>query len=215
MEEIYASKIKNIIFDLGGVLLNINPILSLMEFGKISGIDTKELESKLLNENVFQKLETGSLNPQQFRQALCRIMNFTMGDDEIDRAWNMLLLDFPVNRVALLKEIQKNYRVFLLSNTNILHYWHYTNCFHEQYEIQMSDLFEKMFLSYEIGLHKPDPAIYKFVLDHANIHNAETVFIDDSLQNILAAQQMGIGGIHIQNSDVVDYFEEGYLKPLK
>ena len=79
----------------------------------------------------------------------------------------------------------------------------------------MADLFEEMYLSYEIGLHKPDPAIYKYVLDQAKIINTETAFVDDSLPNILTAQKMGICGIHINNSDVVDYFDNGLLKPPK
>jgi len=213
MLEIQKSGIRNLIFDLGGVLLNINPLLSLLEFEKISGIDKEELKLRLAGEKVFEKFDTGSLNPAQFRNVLCRIMNREVSDSEIDRVWNRLLLDFPLVRVELLQSLRKNYRIYLLSNTNIIHFAHYTLEFYNTYGIQMTDLFDQVFLSYEIGMHKPDAGIYTHVLQAANLDPSETVFIDDSLANIEAADRMGIAGIHIRNgNDVTHFFENGILK---
>ena len=213
MPVIQTSKIKNIIFDLGGVLLNINPLLSLLELEKISGISKDELIVRFLNEKIFEKFDTGSLNPAQFRERLCQILNCSVSDAEIDRCWNKLLLDFPLHRVELLQQLRKNYRVFLLSNTNSIHFDHYTKEFFENYGIQMADLFEKLFLSYEIGIHKPDAGIYTHVLQHAGIEASESVFFDDSLANIEAAALLGIPGIHIKDGyDVTSFFTNGMLR---
>ncbi len=212
MPEIQPSEIKNIVFDLGGVLLNISPLLSLAEFEKLCGVGQEELITRLAREKIFEKFDTGSFSPAQFRSELCRIMDRVVSDEGIDRAWNMLLLDFPLARVRLLQQLRKNYRIFLLSNTNIIHFWHYTASFYENYGTQMTGLFDSLFLSYEIGIHKPDAGIYAFVLQSANLNPSETVFIDDSLVNVEAAQLQGIKGIHIHNGhDVTDYFADGKL----
>jgi len=214
MPGIKTTEIRNIIFDLGGVLLNINPLLSLNEFAIQSGIPQEELKIRLANERVFEKFDTGSISPEEFRNALCGIMGKKVNDAEIDRAWNLLLLDFPPHRVQLLQLLRKNYRIYLLSNTNSIHFRHYTKEFYEKHALQMTDLFDTLYLSYEIGLHKPDAGIYTYVLQNAGLNPSECIFIDDSLVNVKAAAKPGIAGIHITSElDVTDFFEFGKLKP--
>ena len=213
MHEIQSVKIKNIIFDLGGVLLNINPLLSLLEFARICNTDPEILQSRLAANRIFEKYDTGKLSDSQFRNELCHIMNYKAGDEEIDAAWNILLLDFPPARVSMLQQLQKHYRIFLLSNTNGIHFRKYTHDFSEKYGVSMTSLFEKLFLSYEIGIHKPDEEIYRHVLQDAVLNAGECLFIDDSLPNIEAAERMGMQCIHISNgTDVTSYFENGVLK---
>jgi glucose-1-phosphatase len=213
MPAIQASKIKNIIFDLGGVLLNINPLLSLLELEKISGIRQGELILELASEQIFEKFDTGRLNPVEFRRDLCKILNRNVSDSEIDRIWNKLLLDIPPHRVKLLQELKNNYKVFMLSNTNSIHFEHYTREFLEIYGFNLVDLFDRVFVSHEIGIHKPDAGIYTFVLEHANLDATETVFFDDSSANIEAAELLGIRGIQITDGrDVTSFFENGILK---
>jgi epoxide hydrolase-like predicted phosphatase len=213
MPAIQASKIKNIIFDLGGVILNINPLLSLLELEIISGISQGELILKLASEQIFEKFDTGRLNPAQFRSDLCKILNRNVSDSEIDRIWNKLILDIPPHRVKLLQELRNNYKVFMLSNTNSIHFEHYTREFLEIYGFNMVDLFDRVFVSHEIGIHKPDAGIYTFVFEHANLDASETVFFDDSSANIEAAKLLGIHGIQITDGrDVSSFFENGILK---
>ena len=214
MIENKASEIKNIIFDLGGVLLNINPLLSLLEFVKISETDSETMKTKLAAEGIFEKFDTGSISAGQFRSMLCQILNRSVSDTEIDRIWNALLLDFPKERVELLQQIRSNYRVILLSNTNIIHFQKYSSDFLENYGIPFTGLFDRLFLSYEIGMHKPDAGIYNYVLENAGINPGETAFFDDSLANIRAAEQTGILSFHISGGiEVTDFFENGLLKP--
>jgi len=213
MPAIQASKTKNIIFDLGGVLLNINPLLSLLELEKISGISQGELILKLASEQIFEKFDTGRLIPAQFRNDLCKILNHNASDSEIDRIWNKLILDIPPQRVKLLQELKNNYKVFMLSNTNSIHFEHYTREFLEIYNFNLVDLFEQVFVSHEIGIHKPDEGIYTYVLEHAKLDASETVFFDDSLANIEAAARLGIRGIQITDGrDVTSFFENGILR---
>lgn len=208
------SKIRNIIFDLGGVLLNINPLLSLNELGKISRMDVSELKIRLEESGVFEKFDTGRYNPSQFRNELCRIIGQNVEDSELDRIWNSLLLDFPASRVKMVKELKENYSVFLLSNTNSIHYLHYTTSFFNTYQTRFEDLFDSLFLSFEMGMHKPDAGIYKHMLNTANLVPSECLFIDDLLPNVKAAFQQGIPGIHLSGEhDVTDYFKNGLLRP--
>jgi len=213
MIENNTSAIRNIIFDLGGVLLNINPLLSLLELEKISDTDIETLKTKLATERIFEKFDTGSISAEQFRSTLCRILNRNVNDPEIDRIWNVLLLDFPKHRIKMLQQINKQYRVFLLSNTNVIHFPKITADFSAVHGISLTSLFERLFLSYEIGMHKPDAGIYTHVLENAGLKPEETAFFDDSLANIRAAELLGIKAIHICNgSDVTDFFENGLLK---
>lgn len=212
MFENHKPEIRNLIFDLGGVLLNINPLLSLNAFARMSGISPEALHDRLASEHIFEKLETGSITPAEFRHDLCNIMGRKFSDDAIDEAWNVLLLDFPVSRVKMLQQLRKNYRIFLLSNTNSIHFQHYTSKFYEIHGLKMTSLFDKLYLSYEIGLHKPDKQIFLHLLEKEHIVASESVFIDDSLPNINTAASLGIHTIHITGSqDVTNFFKNGKL----
>ncbi len=215
MPEKQSSEIRNIIFDLGGVLLNINPLLSLNELVKISGFSQPEIKQRLTNSGIFEKFDTGNLSPDQFRNELCTVMGKKISNTEIDRVWNLLLLDFPQARVQMLQQLQKNYRIFLLSNTNIIHFEKYTSDFYETYGIEMGSLFDRMFLSFEIGIHKPDAGIYTHLLQQGGIRPDESLFFDDLLPNIEAAAALGIAGIQVKDAmDVTSCFENGILKVM-
>ena len=192
--------------------MNINPLLSLLEFEKLSGIDKDDLLSKFISTRIFEKFETGSINTAQFGRELSEIMNHEVSDSEIERIWNMLILDFPLSRVELLQQLRKNYSVYLLSNTNVIHIRKFTGELYENYGFQMADLFDKVFYSCDIGIHKPDEGIYTYVLKAADLVPSETLFIDDSIANIKAAERLGISTIHIHDGhEVTEFFENGIL----
>jgi len=214
MINLQTSKIRNIIFDLGGVLLNINPLLSLEELVKLSGISKTELRDRLASEKIFEKYDTGEYDSERFRDELRRIMDKNATDQQIDDAWNALLLDFPAERVQLLQSLQPNYRIFLLSNTNEIHFKKYTSDFLISNGFDMETLFEQLFLSYEIGIHKPDAGIYTYVLEQVKLVAAETLFIDDSHSNVEAAVKLSFAGLHLTgNHEITDYFGNGFLIP--
>ena len=192
--------------------MNINPLLALLEFEKLSGIDKDDLLSKFISTRIFEKFETGSINTAQFGRELSEIMNHEVSDSEIERIWNMLILDFPPSRVELLQRLRKNYSIYLLSNTNVIHIRKFTRELYANYGFEMADLFDKVFYSCDIGIHKPDEGIYTYVLKAADLVPSETLFIDDSIANIKAAERLGISVIHIHDGhEVTEYFENGFL----
>ena len=192
--------------------MNINPLLSLLEFEKLSGIDKDDLLSKFISTRIFEKFETGSINTAQFGRELSEIMNHEVSDSEIERIWNMLILDFPPSRVELLQRLRKNYSIYLLSNTNVIHIRKFTRELYANYGFEMADLFDKVFYSCDIGIHKPDEGIYTYVLKAADLVPSETLFIDDSIANIKAAERLGISVIHIHDGhEVTEFFENGIL----
>ena len=123
-----------------------------------------------------------------------------------------MILDFPNERINLLKELSKKYRIFLLSNTNEIHYHQYNKDLIDQYGFDLSSLFEKAYYSHEIGMRKPDPEIFEFVLNDSKLIPAETIFIDDLNKNIDVANRMGINTIwiDIKNGDDITKKLDGF-----
>ncbi len=204
--------IENIIFDLGGVVLNIDydgPHKVLTQMG-ISGFGEKY--SKAGQELLFDNLETGKISPDAFRQGFREVTGLNFDDTKIDHIWNAIILDFPPARIALLKDLKKQYRTFLLSNTNSIHFDFYTKQLKEIHQVEWEDIFEDLFFSFNIGLKKPDPAIYRYTLGKTGIKPEHTLFIDDLYSNIEPARQCGIKTIHLKdNRDISDIFSKDNL----
>lgn len=206
--------IKNIIFDYGGVILNIDPSLTFKAL-KESGIeDVETLHMKIIENDLYNKIETGAISPQEFREGIRSLIGSFVTDQQIDDAWNALILDMPPERIKLIEEAGKNYRVFMLSNTNQIHYDKYRADLENQYGYNtFSDLFEKAHFSHEIGFRKPHPEIYLHVLKSHGLKPEETVFIDDSIVNIKAADKLGLTAILLDDGvEVTDLFKDGILK---
>jgi epoxide hydrolase-like predicted phosphatase len=139
------------------------------------------------------------------------ILNFPdLSDEAIDTAWNSLLLDLPPERVELLRRLATRYRLFLLSNTSSIHITQVNKILEASTGVgQLEDLFETVFLSYEMGLMKPDIRIYQQVLDKAGLKAEETLFLDDNADNIRSAAQLGIETIHVQKPvTILEYLKD-------
>jgi glucose-1-phosphatase len=201
-------KIKNIIFDFGDVIINIDIPLTTKAFAELCGQPTEEIAVIFTENAVFRKFETGLLDEPSFRNYLRSLMGHPEWTDQtIDTAWNTLLLDIPPARIQLIQQLSKRYRLFLLSNTSSIHINESSQILQRTTGVPyLGLLFEKMFLSYEMGIMKPDYAIYQQVLKEANIVAEETLFLDDNLDNIQAANELGIQTIHVQKPiSITDY----------
>ena len=142
---------------------------------------------------LFEEIETGAISSQQFRNELKKYFLNPVTDEQIDDAWNSLLLDLPETRVRLLEDLRKHYRIFLLSNTNEIHYVCYLKNFRKQFGYNDFDaLFEKAYFSYRIGLKKPSLEIFRFVLQDSLMDPSETLFIDDTLIHVQGARKAGV-----------------------
>lgn len=205
------SRIKNIVFDLGDVILNIDVPLASSSFGKLSGREQHEILTLFKEKELFRLFETGLVDEDAFRNMIRELLEFPDWSEEIiDTAWNSLLLDIPPARVELIQELSRNYRLFLLSNTSSIHIKQVNKILHAATGIEkLDELFEKVYLSYEMGIMKPDPAIYLRVLEESDLIAEETLFLDDNADNITAASKLGIDTILVQKPvTILDYLKD-------
>ena len=146
----------------------------------------------------------------QLRSRLQRELKLALSDADFDTAWNALLLDIPKARIELLRALRTHYRVFLLSNTNRIHIDHLCGYLQREHgEPSLHGLFEKCYLSYEMGMRKPQLEIYRHVLEDSGLRAEETVFLDDSLPNIEAAKRAGMHTVHIvPGKEITALFEK-------
>ncbi|MDP1620896.1 MAG: HAD family phosphatase [Bacteroidales bacterium] len=194
--------IKNIIFDFGGVILNIDVKLTERAFVDLGLKKIDKGQSLRDSAYLFDKIETGAMSPGQFRDELRKFFIDPVTDDQLDAVWNALLLDIPEARIRLLETLRKDYRIFLLSNTNEIHYMKYLENLREQYGYADFDaLFEKAYFSFRIGLKKPSPEIFSHVLSESMLKPSETLFIDDTFIHVEAAGRAGIEAYHLDIED--------------
>ena len=192
-----APNIKNILFDLGGVILDINVQATLKRFYEL-GFPAEMME--ILNSmttDIYFNYGTGKLTTEQFRNQIRKAAGVEMTDQAFDEAWNAMLVRFPEERVKLLKVLSKRYNLYMLSNTSALHVKVFEQMYLETSGESMQKVFKKLYYSHEIGWHKPDSEAWKYVIKDAAIKPQETLFLDDSIHNIKAAQELGFQAIHI------------------
>ena len=193
--------IKNIVFDLGGVLVDLDFKSAINELQKAGFANVKEQLQAFDREGIFQKFELGEMTAEEFRSAIRENSTVTLTDEEVDALWNLMLLEIPREKLELILDLRGKYMVYLLSNTNSIH-WDYVckNAFNYR-GFRVNDYFEKTFLSFEMHLAKPDKAIFEKMLEDANLLAEETFFIDDSEANCKAAAEVGIHAHHYHIGD--------------
>lgn len=191
-------KIKNIIFDLGGVILDVDYNLTRVAFEKLGVTNFDEMYSQANADKLFQKLETGEITDDIFYKEFNRCTGLQLSDEEIRKAWNAMLLSFRGKSLEFLEGIRPKYKTYLLSNTNYVHIAAFKETLHRQIGVKtLEEYFDEAFYSCDIGLRKPDAACYEWVLKNLNIEPGETIFIDDSLHNIEGAKKAGLQTIHL------------------
>lgn len=203
--------IKNIIFDLGGVIMDVDYQKTIDEFKKlgIKNVESKYTQARQVPD--FDQLDTGKISPGEFRNRIRAHSNNELTDKQIDRAWNAMLLDFRRERFILLKELRKHYKTFLLSNTNAIH----LDCFMEKLRQTMgiddlSDYFIEDYYSHRIGLRKPDREVYEYILNRHGLLPEETLFIDDSPQHVEGARKTGLQAHHLEPPQDINGFFNNY-----
>jgi glucose-1-phosphatase len=208
-----GNSIRNIIFDLGGVLIDLDISKTSLAFGKLDIKEPADAAEQERRSKIYSGLETGQISPHDFRTAIRDISTSAPTDDTINAAWNAMLMDFPENRKELLLHLGQEYRLFLLSNSNAIHYEYYAGRFKRDYGFEMDALFEKAYYSYKMHLKKPDPEIFLKVIEESGLRADETLFIDDSPENIKTAAIMGFKVHQINNRlDVTHLFSDGIWK---
>ncbi len=205
--------IQNIIFDLGGVLLNIDYNRTINAFKALGMTDFDIFFTQAAQSQLFDRLDKGSISPENFRKELREITGLNPTDRQIDEAWNAMLLDMPPERVSLLKKVGENYRTFLLSNTNVIHYPVYMEYMNQTFGIQdLAHLFEEQYLSYQMGMRKPDKEIYDAVVRENDLDPQKTLFIDDSSQHVTGARETGLKALwlDVERFSIESLFNNDY-----
>ncbi|MBM3434632.1 MAG: HAD family phosphatase [Bacteroidetes bacterium] len=207
--------IRNIIFDFGGVIINISHGRVESAF-KALGVDNfSDLFSQAVQSELFQRLEKGLMSAAEFRIAFKNLSGLNVPDEILDNAWNQIIGDYPPNRIDLLQKIKQNYRIFLLSNTNEIHYNYYIKKFKKEFGFEFQSLFDGTFWSFQRGKRKPDAEAFLDVAETHNLIAYETLFIDDSLQNVIAARQAGLKSFHLGgNMEITDMFSGSILESV-
>lgn len=191
--------IKAIVFDLGGVLLNLDFKKVSDAFKALEMEKFDELYSHSKADLLFEDLEINKMSEEVFCESLKRYTDKPITNEDVINAWNAILLDFRIESLAALKRLRKKYKLFLLSNTNSIHYTQFSKIFETTMdEKSFNSLFDKAYYSHEIGLRKPDAEAFEYVLNENNLKPEETLFIDDSIQNIEGAKRVGMLTIHLE-----------------
>jgi putative hydrolase of the HAD superfamily len=203
-------KIKHIIFDLGEVIININPAAVKEYMINIGVGNVDELHLKLLEGDVYHQLETGKITPDDFRSAIKEIVDIPVSDDDIDAAWNAMLLDIPRERVRFMTRLKSKYKLYLLSNTNAIHWESYDRYFQDNYDYPgINTFFTQCWYSYLMEVRKPDTEIFRMVLEEGQFIPEEVAFIDDLKDNVEAASTFGITPVHLPpGKEIMDLFDE-------
>ena len=204
----FDSSVKAIIFDFGGVLINIDYNATIRAFQELGINDFDAMYSQAAQSNLFDEIETGKISAQRFINGLLDYLPHGTSPNKVVEAWNAMILDVPSSAVELVKHLkQEGYKVFLLSNTNEIHI---DLAYREWDKVsgqRPQDIFDHVYLSNEIGMRKPDTEIFEFVCREQGLTPSETLFIDDSVQHIHGAKKTGLQTFHLTaNRSLQEFF---------
>jgi len=185
--------IKNIIFDYGNVIFEINFKKAQDALFQLGITDIEDFFAHKKHNTLFDDFETAAISEEQFRQGIRKAAgNPELTDEQIDAAWNSLLIGVPENIHDTLLKVKDKYRTFLLSNNNVIHYKYIISYLEREFGMpDNSQLFEKTYYSQDMFMRKPHVQIFQKVIEENNLIPEETLFIDDSPQHLVGAKQAG------------------------
>jgi putative hydrolase of the HAD superfamily len=198
-------RVSNIIFDLGGVLLNLDFNRTFQAFEQLGIQDFGRFFQQSFSNPLFAALETGACTPGEFYDGFRKETGLALTNEQIAEAWNAMLLDFRPESMAYLFSLKGKYRIFLLSNTNQIHLEAFRDIHFRQYGNHGFDNhFEKAWYSHELGLRKPNVECYAEVLNRHELAAGETLFVDDTAMNIEGAEKLGIGTLLLEKTGRIE-----------
>lgn len=202
--------IKNIILDLGGVLINIDYTLTINRFKELGFNNFDGTYSQAQQNQLFDQFEKGEIGTEYFLDEINKLIP-SKKKREIINAWNAMLLDFPQERFLFLLELKEKYNTVLLSNTNPLHLEYIHQQLDSVYHIDsLNDYFNNIYYSCEMGMRKPNPKIFQKVCELEQFNPKETLFIDDSIQHVEGARIAGLNAFHLdtESSDIIQLINQ-------
>lgn len=199
--------VKNILFDLGGVLFHIDYQRTIDSFRNLGITNFEEYFTQHQQNDLFDAFETGKINSELFMKAIQELIP-DCTEEQISDAWNAMLIGLPKENLYLLESLAQKYRLFLLSNANVIHIQFVNTFLEKSYSIpSINKYFEKAYYSQEIGMRKPHKSTFEWVLKDANILAEESLFIDDTAQHIEGAKEVGLKTCYIEsNREIISLF---------
>lgn len=189
---------KNLIFDLGNVLYDIDFVKMYDAFEQL-GIPNFENHFTLnKSDQIFFDLEKGLISETAFCNGFNKLYQLNLSHQQIIDAWNALLVGYRQESIEWVKKHNDQYATFLYSNTNQIHYDHFIPQYEREIGGNFENLFKTPYYSHKMGQRKPDPASFQFILDKEGLNAAETIFIDDNEPNIIAAASVGLQVLYLQ-----------------
>ena len=201
--------VKNLIFDLGGVILDLSVDHTLQSFAKLSRLPKEKVQDLYVSTPGFLEYEKGLIDDDTFRGFVRQTFSIQADDASLDECWNAMLRGIPTVKLELLLRLQNEFRVFLLSNTNAIHLEYINGHMLPKNgkENSLDRYFHKAYYSHRMKKRKPDAEIFEQVLEENNLMPEETLFLDDYAVNIEGAKALGIKTIHVTSPQLIlDYF---------
>lgn len=195
-----------VIFDLGGVIINLDYQKTISAFHELGMTNFEQVYSQMAQSDLFDSYETGKISTQHFINLLLPHLPFGTSPNKVVAAWNAMILDVPLKKIALLANLKKSLPTFLLSNTNDLHIQKVRDEWKKVTDSAMEESFHKMYLSHEIKHRKPTSQAFSYVLEENGLEAARTIFIDDTLQHIVGAKSIGLQTLHLTNPEFLYKF---------
>lgn len=185
--------LKNIIFDLGGVIYDIRYENIADAFAELGFPNFTDHYTQAAQSGPIDLFEEGRISVSEFRDYIRSLSPVQLSDQQIDDAWNAIIIDVPRRRVDMLKQLKTQYNLFLFSNTNQLNYDKFTVLLQEKYGYNIFDeLFVHAYFSHEMHMRKPLPEAFQYVIDQQKLNPSETLFIDDTARHVAGAKSVGL-----------------------
>jgi glucose-1-phosphatase len=201
--------IKTLVFDLGGVILDLAVEQTIQAFADLAGISKQKATEIFHTSPEFNLYEKGGMTDGQFRDFLRSAYTPNASDEKIDGAWNQMLRNIPVAKLELLDRLRDQYHVLLLSNTNEIHLTYINSKLLPQNTASLDQYFHKAYYSHRMLKRKPDAEIFEQVLNENNLKADQTLFLDDNLMNVKGAESVGIKTVHVVTPDLIlNYFND-------
>jgi glucose-1-phosphatase len=196
-----------LIFDLGGVIVDLAPERTLHAFATLAQKPIEEVVRIHTRHAAFYAYETGKIDAQEFRDAIRTLFELNASDPEIDRCWNAMLLGIPPAKLAMLTALKKHFTTIALSNTNSIHLTYINDVILTG--VPLDTFFHHAHYSHHMGMRKPEQEIYKYVLKAHSLLPEQTFFLDDNADNMNAAAAVGMKGLLIEHPDrVTELFKD-------
>ena len=207
---------KVLLFDLGGVIINIDPKITIKNFKKKSNIESNIFESldyrygekESIIKNLFYDFEKGKIDADLFRDKIREHGKINLKNDEFDNIWNMVILDFNIDLLKMILKLKSKFSLMILSNTNSIHRKYFEEMLLNYHGLSFEDIFDNKFYSFDMKCRKPEKKIFNMVISKSGIKASNFIFFDDMKENIDAAKLVGMNGYLVSNiSDLIYYLK--------